>query len=311
MARPNKQGLEYFPLDVSILSDMKLVPARKKFGYLASIIYLQLLCMIYSDHGYYLEYNDQTKDSIAFKIISETLMGKYQPDYKTVEDVIGELVACRLFSHDHYRLGFLTSHRIQITYFKATIKRKKVTVDPNIWIVNFDEMAEISNSHSLVKYVKNGVIDGNNRVNDGNNTQSKVNKSKVNKSKVNKSTVNKSTVKTFPRSREMFKQIFGREPYNKFSEKLQDLKKTDEEIADAISHIKNYNPDYPEAYALAVIHHYKPRAPISHRLYIDQHEPTGELQEWEISWLDEIGRLPDLVPEEDKENSEEMVKKNE
>lgn len=39
MGRQPKQGLDYFPFDVGLLSDPKLRRPRQKYGYLAQMIY--------------------------------------------------------------------------------------------------------------------------------------------------------------------------------------------------------------------------------------------------------------------------------
>ncbi len=61
MARPFKQGIDYFPFDVELLSDRKLRRPKNKYGYLASVIYLALLCLIYKDKGYYLDYSEDVE----------------------------------------------------------------------------------------------------------------------------------------------------------------------------------------------------------------------------------------------------------
>lgn len=62
MARPFKQGIDYFPFDVELLSDRKLRRPKNKYGYLASVIYLALLCLIYKDKGYYLDYSEDVRE---------------------------------------------------------------------------------------------------------------------------------------------------------------------------------------------------------------------------------------------------------
>ena len=49
MARPFKQGLQYFPLDVNIFEDEKIQDLNLAFGYLGEIIYIRLLSMIYAN----------------------------------------------------------------------------------------------------------------------------------------------------------------------------------------------------------------------------------------------------------------------
>ena len=53
MGRQPKRGLDYFPFDVGLLSDPKLRRPRQKYGYLAQMIYIALLCILYRDKGYW------------------------------------------------------------------------------------------------------------------------------------------------------------------------------------------------------------------------------------------------------------------
>ena len=195
MSRPVEQAVRYFPHDVGLLRDRKFRPLRKKYGYLAQMVYMILLEMIYGDKGYYLDYSD--KDDVILDIL-EYLSGRYEPDEQTIGNVIDDLVAHRLLSPDHYRLSVLTSKRIQVTYYKATIERKDVDIDPSIWMLSEEEMLKHSTRHPLLKTlgitVSAGVIRPNNRVNrpnnqdnQPNNPQSKVEESKVEESKVEES----------------------------------------------------------------------------------------------------------------------------
>ena len=184
MARPLKAGLDYFPHDVSLTSDRKFRPLRKRYGYLAPMVYMVLLELIYGDKGYYLDYNDP--ESVLMDI-EERLSGKYQPETETLESVICDLVAQGLLSHDHFERRIITSKRIQASYYKATVDRKEVFVDPDIWILDAEEMLQYSKRHPLLNSMGISVPDGvnrsNNSVNRSNNPQSKVKESKVKESK--------------------------------------------------------------------------------------------------------------------------------
>lgn len=136
-----KVGLDYFPVDVDILSDRKLRKIKTKYGYLGFCVYFSLLTLIYKDKGYYLDYSD--KDAVIWDVL-EHLQGKYQPRAETIADVIEDLVACELFSGDHYHSKILTSKRVQETYYKATVDRKSIDVEDTIWLLSIEEMTKIS-----------------------------------------------------------------------------------------------------------------------------------------------------------------------
>lgn len=154
--RPEKRqgGLYWFPYYIGLMKDPKLVTPRRKFGSVAIVIYLQLLEMIYRDKGYYLEYNDQTRDDVIWAIKSEVLHGKYEPDETTVANVIDSLAACRLFSHDLYEAGFITSRRVQEQFYKSTTERKNLDARWDIWLLSEQEMRDISTRNVLLdKYI--------------------------------------------------------------------------------------------------------------------------------------------------------------
>mgnify|MGYP000798733094 CR=1 FL=1 len=58
MARPQKEGLEYFSLDVDFFSDRKIKILKGRFGADGITYYLYLLCEIYKGHGYYLKVDE-------------------------------------------------------------------------------------------------------------------------------------------------------------------------------------------------------------------------------------------------------------
>lgn len=188
MAAPTKQGIDYYLFSVGLLKDRKFRPLRLKYGSIVGTIYLALLDLIYSDKGYYIEYG-ANKDNVVWDVM-EYLQGKFQPDAETVSDVIDGLVACELFSGDHYP-KIITSKRVQETYYRATVDRKTVEVEFDVWLMTVEEMSEISTkSPILAKIVnrpKNEVNRTNNSINRPINQQRRVEKSREDKSRVEES----------------------------------------------------------------------------------------------------------------------------
>ncbi len=180
-----KQGLDYFPFSIGLLKDRKLRKPKLKHGCIVNDIYLSLLELIYGDKGYYLVYDEDTKDDIIWEIL-ENLQGKYCPNAETVEQVIGDLVACGLFSGDHFESEILTSKRIQQTYYSATVERKAVDVDFDIWFLTREEMEKLSTKSLILAKFLNRSNEQANRSNDepnrSNEQESKVKESKENKS---------------------------------------------------------------------------------------------------------------------------------
>lgn len=178
VAAPQKRGLDYYPRDVGVLKDRKFIKAKIKYGYLAIVVYDALLEMVYSDKGYYLDYlTEEEKEGVAWDIL-DSVRGKYPVEAETIYGVIEMLVECKLFSHDYFKQGIITSKRIQETYYKCTVERKNVKVDPKIWLLDIDEMKAISVKSSILSFFVNCLINEVNQPNNGdnqsNNSQNKV-----------------------------------------------------------------------------------------------------------------------------------------
>lgn len=191
MARPIKEGIDYFPFDVDLITDRKLRRVKIKYGPTAVMVYISLLCILYKDKGYYIDYFGENKEDVLWEVC-ENLQGKHQPDVETVESIIEDLVACGLFSDDHFKSRtIITSRRAQRTYYGATVDRKAANINYDYWLLSENEMKELSSRHPiLINFInrpKNEVNRPNNSINRSDNTQSRVDKSKVEEMKVDKS----------------------------------------------------------------------------------------------------------------------------
>ena len=66
MARPIKQGLDYFPFDVDFFNDEKIFAIAGEFGIKGEITTVKLLCAVYRN-GYYIEWTEMLK----YKLLKE------------------------------------------------------------------------------------------------------------------------------------------------------------------------------------------------------------------------------------------------
>lgn len=157
MARPVKEGLDYFPLYVDIFEDEKIEAISGEFGIKGEIIVVKLLCAIYKK-GYFILWSDL--------IIAQMLKRLPGISKDLLNNVVERLVLWEFFDKDLFHsAGILTSEKIQENFFEATRRRK--SPKPTLYVL--DKFLENDNS------IENDV----NGVNVDINTQSKGKESKL------------------------------------------------------------------------------------------------------------------------------------
>ena len=171
MGRQPKQGLDYFPFDVGLLSDPKLRRPRQKYGYLAQMIYIALLCILYRDKGYYIPYGGEQREDVIWQV-GDALNGRYTTTAETIANVIDELAACGLFSGDLFRRDIITSIRAQKAYYTATVDRKYVDVNFDIWLLSETDMRKLSSKSVILQSFISRPINAENRAINGDNQPS-------------------------------------------------------------------------------------------------------------------------------------------
>ncbi len=160
MARPNKQGLDYFPLNVDFFEDEKIEAISGEFGLKGELATVKLLCAVYHN-GYFVVWNSLLKMKLLKRLpgVSPELL----------DQIVNRLVAWGFFDETLYNSDkVLTSNGIQKRYIEATHRRKDTP--PMVYVCNNGVNVDINPAPSAV------IVDI--------NAQSKVKESKLNKSKV-------------------------------------------------------------------------------------------------------------------------------
>ena len=117
MARPPKEGLDYFPLDVDMAEDKRVQFVVGKCGQEGFATIIHLLMAIYRN-GYYLTWDELELYSTSQRI---------NLPVNTISEVINHLLNYGFFDKEKFDLfGILTSHGIQTRYLRACEYRKKV-----------------------------------------------------------------------------------------------------------------------------------------------------------------------------------------
>lgn len=171
MARPMKDGVDYFPLDVNVDKKFRLVEA--KFGIVGFGVIVKLFQLIYAENGYYCEWDEDT----ALIMAAENSCQKYPLSIDDVQNIIREALTRGIFDMGMFaQYSILTSKGIQRRYLEMTKRRSRVDIEQRYLLIRIPE--------KVVNVYINGVNVNTNPKNVDNNSQSKVKESKVNKSKV-------------------------------------------------------------------------------------------------------------------------------
>lgn len=165
MARPNKEGLDYFPIDTNMDQDDKIALIEAKHGIVGFGVIIKLYKKIYSTYGYYYFWDEQRQ--LLFSKQAGVEINK-------VIEIVNDAIHWDLFDKTLFqKYKILTSKRIQKTYIEATKRRKEIPM--------------------LQKYILNGVNGYINKINahiifinDDKSTQTETEIETESKQKVNK-----------------------------------------------------------------------------------------------------------------------------
>ena len=173
MARPFKQGLQYFPLDVNIFEDEKIQDLNLAFGIMGEMVFIRLLTMIYAN-GYFLE---KTISSLA-KSLVKSIGANWAPRTADIEEIVVYCGEVGLFDNELLKSGVITSKSIQKQFVLSTRRRKNKDSE-KYWLLDEKTMQELAIFYKTSKNViadnnrvnvdTNGVNADNNRVNADNN----------------------------------------------------------------------------------------------------------------------------------------------
>lgn len=176
MARPLKEGLDYFPLDVDADYDDKFQLIETLHGPNGFAIMIKLFMKIYSQNFFY-KWTETEQILFAKRV---------NVDINTLKTVVNDCIKYHLFDNNLFNeFQILTSLGIQERYFTAIGRRKKQIVVLEYLLL---DRSEVTNLCPKIVFANiNGVNDDINTEQEGLmstlSTQTKVKESKVNKSK--------------------------------------------------------------------------------------------------------------------------------
>lgn len=177
MARPKKEGLDYFHFDVDFFSDKKIRRLKARFGSDGVLVYLYVLCLIYRDHGYYAEYDEDFILDISDELnISENLTRQI------LKYLFSRSLLCEIHSTLTVPVNVVSARSIQRRFQEAKRGGKKdVFVKAPFWLL------EKSETIGLVKvHPKNDYSEKNAGFSENNADKSEKNTTKESKGKESK-----------------------------------------------------------------------------------------------------------------------------
>jgi len=142
MARPTKEGLDYFPLDVNFDQDDKLVVPMAKFGISGYGIIVRLMSEIYKNSYFY---RWGTKEQYVFA-------NRVNVDINLINEIIKECAEWGFFHKELFETyQILTSRGFQTRYIGASKRRKEITFIEEYTLVNLEE--EVKKVHFPITLV--------------------------------------------------------------------------------------------------------------------------------------------------------------
>lgn len=182
MARPLKDGVDYWNKDGNFYSDKKIRLLRSEFGAMGMYALDYILCEIYRNDGYY-----ATVDKDWYRLVSDGAVCGGSANF--IEELIKGCVRRSFFDKRVFDMfGVITSRGIQKRYIRMVSKRKEIRMIEEFFLLDLENGIEVPDD-IRGKIVLKCVSDGKNSVsytespvNDVRNTQSKVKQSKVKQS---------------------------------------------------------------------------------------------------------------------------------
>jgi len=133
MARPQKEGMDYFPLDVDMDQDDKVLLIEAKHKITGFAVVVKLLMKIYKE-GYFYKWTEREQLLLSSRINVDT---------NIVNEVVTDCIKWEFFVPSLYeKYNILTSSGIQKRYIEATKRRKEVTLISEYLVVDPPECSD-------------------------------------------------------------------------------------------------------------------------------------------------------------------------
>ncbi len=135
MARPQKEGIDYFPLDVNMDFDDKFQLLEAKYGIIGFGIIVKLFMKIYSN-GYYYKWGE--KESLLHS-------KRVNVNINEVNVIINDAIKWGIFDEGLYQKHqILTSTGIQKRFLEAVKRRNKIDIIQDFWLLSAETTINVN-----------------------------------------------------------------------------------------------------------------------------------------------------------------------
>ncbi len=178
MARPLKDGVDYFPKDTDFYGDDKIRLLRAEFQAKGMYLLDYLLCDLYGKNGYFIKWG---KDKCY--LVSDGAGCGCAPSL--VEEFVNRCVACSFFDERVFNMfGVLTSSGIQRRYIRMFNSRPDIPMIKEYWLLDINDKKDVPKGaldkliFKSIKSAENPVKSTENPVKSKENSQNKIEESK-------------------------------------------------------------------------------------------------------------------------------------
>jgi hypothetical protein len=208
LARPLKDGVDYFPLDTDFLQDDKVRLIKSEFGAKGILILISLFCEIYRGNGYYKVWDNDScllmADAVGCGVVPEN-----------ITQVVQGCLRRSIFNDGVFQMfGILTSAGIQRRYIRMFPNRKQISINKEYWLLNAEDEKDVPAgvlNKLTFKTVKNNFNSDKNNFNPDKNNFNATKESKVKESKLEERKGASPSVPTPPITQDYLVQIYGKQ----------------------------------------------------------------------------------------------------
>ena len=192
MARPLKDGVDYFPKDTDFYADDKVRLLRAEFGSKGMYLLDYILCDLYGKNGYFIKL-----DKNKCYLVSDGVGCGCSPEF--VAEFISGCIRCSFFDKRVFEMfGALTSVGIQRRFIRMLISRENFTFIEEYFLLDTSDKKDVPQgilnklAFKKVSDKENEVKSKDNPNKNKDNSQSKIEENKVEESRVEESIIDDS-----------------------------------------------------------------------------------------------------------------------